>query len=223
MQKIPVYFVPGLAASSLIYERLKLPESLCECVYLEWEVPLEAETLSDYARRLSEKIVHERPILVGVSMGGIMVQEMSKFIDTRKVVIISSVKSNQEFQPLFKQAKYTKTYRIVPTTLLIHLEKLAKYNFLGHKIQMRLKLYKRYLYMRNKKFWDWAIREIIMWDRSEADPEVVHIHGDQDVIFPSKYIKDFILVPGGTHIMLVIKPDLISQHLTEVIEREALK
>lgn len=217
MEKIPVYFVPGLAASSKIYERIKLPEDLCECVYLEWEVPLEGETIKDYSRRLCEKVTHDRPVLIGVSMGGIVVQEMAKCIETRKVIIISSVKSNQEFQPLFKQASKTKAYKIVPTTLLIHLEKLAKYHIFGRKINQRLMLYKRYLYMRNKKFWDWAIKEIVMWDRTEPDENVVHIHGDDDIIFPSKYIQNFIKVPGGSHIMLVIKPDIISQHLTKVI------
>ena len=217
MQKVPVYFVPGLAASPLIYERIKLPEELCESIFLEWEDPLDGETLHDYSRRLCKKVTHERPVLVGVSMGGLVVQEMAECIETRKVVIISSVKSYHEYQPLFKQARKTRTYNIVPTTLLINLEKLAKYHIFGRKLNQRFMLYKRYLHMRSKKYWDWSIKEIIMWDRAEADPNVVHIHGDQDIIFPSKYIKNFILVPGGSHIMLVIKPDIISEHLTKVI------
>jgi esterase/lipase len=34
----------------------------------------------------------ENPVLIGVSFGGILVQEMAKHIDARKVIIISSVK-----------------------------------------------------------------------------------------------------------------------------------
>ena len=95
--KIPVYFMPGLAASIAIFERIKLPESEFEMFFLEWEIPKEKETLQEYAKRMTQKIVHENPVLIGVSFGGILVQEMADFISVRKVIIISSVKSNLEF------------------------------------------------------------------------------------------------------------------------------
>jgi esterase/lipase len=38
------------------------------------------------------------PVLVGVSFGGILVQEIATHIKARKVIIISSVRSNAEFQ-----------------------------------------------------------------------------------------------------------------------------
>ena len=41
MNKIPVYFMPGLAASIAIFERIKLPESEFEMFFLEWEIPKE--------------------------------------------------------------------------------------------------------------------------------------------------------------------------------------
>ena len=88
MNKIPVYFMPGLAASIAIFERIKLPESEFEMFFLEWEIPNEKETLQEYAKRMTKKIVHENPVLIGVSFGGILVQEMASFITVRKVIII---------------------------------------------------------------------------------------------------------------------------------------
>ena len=72
---------------------------------LEWEMPLEKETLQDYAKRMVSKVTHPSPVLIGVSFGGILVQEMAKFVEARKVIIISSVKSNLEFPTSFKVAK----------------------------------------------------------------------------------------------------------------------
>ena len=94
MTKIPVYFMPGLAASSLIFERIALPDDLYEINLLEWEIPIENESLADYAKRIAKKITHENPVLIGVSFGGIVVQEMATFIKVKKVIIISSVKTN---------------------------------------------------------------------------------------------------------------------------------
>jgi thioesterase domain-containing protein len=36
------------------------------------------ESLDEYAKRIAEKIKLENPVLIGVSFGGILVQEMAK-------------------------------------------------------------------------------------------------------------------------------------------------
>ena len=97
MDKIAVYLMPGLAASSAIFERIEFPVATFEIVFLEWEIPLYNESLSDYAKRIATKITHPNPVLIGVSFGGILVQEMARFVTARKVIIISSVKCNLEF------------------------------------------------------------------------------------------------------------------------------
>src|SRR4051812_21032031 len=125
MNKVPVYFMPGLAASTAIFERILLSENIFEIVFLEWEIPLQQETLSEYAKRIVQKIEHPNPVLIGVSFGEILVQEMAKFIDARKVIIISSVKSNLEFPERIKTAKTFRAYKIIPTNLFPYLESLA--------------------------------------------------------------------------------------------------
>ena len=49
---IHVYFMPGMAASPKIFEHIKLPENQFKIHYLEWMIPLEEESISDYALRL---------------------------------------------------------------------------------------------------------------------------------------------------------------------------
>jgi predicted esterase YcpF (UPF0227 family) len=118
--------MPGLAASASIFERISLSEDTFEVVLLEWEIPLDKESLIDYAKRITKKIKHDSPVLIGVSFGGILVQEMAKHIAVRKVIIISSVKSNLEFPRRLKVAKTTKAYKLIPMSLILNLENLAK-------------------------------------------------------------------------------------------------
>jgi hypothetical protein len=54
------------------------------------------KNLGPYKKRITGQIAHEMPVLIGVS-GGILVQEMARHIKVRKVIIISSVRSNAEF------------------------------------------------------------------------------------------------------------------------------
>ena len=97
MSKIPIYFLPGLAAGPEIFENLRLSNSVYDLYYLHWKMPLhQKETVANYAMRMCEDILHKNPVLVGVSFGGIMVQEMSQFITTKKVIIYLSVDSYEK-------------------------------------------------------------------------------------------------------------------------------
>ena len=208
--------MPGLAASPAIFERIALPASEYETILLEWEIPLDHETLSDYAKRITLKIKHKDPVLIGVSFGGILVQEMAKFVEARKVIIISSVKCNTEFPRRMKIAKTTKAYKLIPMSLLVNIESLAKFSF-GNKVNQRLKLYEKFLSVRDKRYLDWAIEQVIMWDRCEPDKNVIHIHGDNDDVFPIKYIHDAVVVKGGTHIMIINKFKWLNENLPKII------
>jgi len=216
MSKIHVYLMPGMAASSSIFERIKLPEEVFEIHLLEWFMPEKKETLQNYAKRMAEKVKHKNAILVGVSFGGILVQEMAQFVNPKKVIIISSVKSNKELPRRMKIAKTTKAYKILPTSLLENVESLVKYAF-GDVIKSRLKLYETFLSMRDKRYLDWAIEQVVCWERTEIDQSVIHIHGDADEVFPSKNIKEFINVKGGTHIMILNRFRWFNSNLPEII------
>ncbi len=217
MNKIPVYFMPGLAASTSIFENIKLPEDQFEMVFLEWFLPNDKESIESYAKRMNEKILHENPVLIGVSFGGILVQEMAKLIPTNKVIIISSVKSNTEFPPRLKMAKATKVYKILPTQLLANVELLVKYAFGSTIVKKRLKLYEKYLSVRDKKYLDWSIENVLLWPQKSADENTIHIQGDADEVFPIKNIQNCIVVKGGTHIMIINKFKWFNENLPKII------
>lgn len=216
MTKIPVYFMPGLAASSSIFERIVLPTESFEVILLDWVQPKKDETLVSYAQRMAEKVVHENAVLVGVSFGGILVQEMAAFLNLKKLIIISSVKTRDEMPRSIKFAKTTKAYKLLPTSLMNNVEKLIKYSF-GNGINQKLKLYEKFLHLRNKDYLDWAIEQVVCWDRSVPDPKVIHIHGDLDEVFPAKNINSFIPIKGGTHIMILNRFRWFNQYLPDII------
>lgn len=209
--------MPGLAASPTIFERIQLPDDLFEMHLLEWEIPLEQESLQAYAQRIAKKITHENPVLIGVSFGGVLVQEMKAFLQPKKVIIISSVKANTEFPRRFKIAKTTKAYKLIPTQLFENVESLMKFSFGSSIIKQRLVLYEKFLAVRNKHYLDWSIEQIINWERKDIDPEIIHIHGDADEVFQPKYIKEFIPVKGGTHIMILTKYKWLNENLPKII------
>jgi hypothetical protein len=216
MDKIPVYFMPGLAASPTIFERIALPPEQFEMILLEWQIPLDNETLSEYAKRIAEKVTHPNPVLVGVSFGGIMVQEMAQFLEPKKVIIISSVRSNTQFPRRMKVTKMLRAYKLIPTDVVNKLEKLAKLTS-SELVKQRMKLYEKFLSVRDDRYFQWAIRNVILWERTEIDENVIHIHGDADEVFPIRYIKNCHIVKGGTHIMILNKFRWLNENLPKII------
>lgn len=213
---IHVYFMPGMAANPSIFENIKLPEHQFKMHLLEWIIPDENESLQDYAKRIIKKIEHQNPVLIGVSFGGILVQEMSKLIECKKVIVISSIKSKHELPKRLKVLKVTKAYKILPTQMIANIDQLAKFVF-GKTINKRIELYQKYLSIRDKTYLDWAIKQIIFWDQENPDPKTIYIHGDHDMVFPHTCQGNCIVVKGGTHIMIINKFKWFNENLTKLI------
>ncbi|HSR60149.1 MAG TPA: alpha/beta fold hydrolase [Robiginitalea sp.] len=214
--RIPVYFVPGLAASPDIFEHIRLPEDRFECHFLAWFPPDPAMTLRQYAARMAEEISHPAPVLIGVSFGGMLVQEMAEFVHPRRIIIISSIKCRQEMPRRLLLARYTRLHKLLPTSLVNQLELLTRFAF-GDPVKKRLELYQRYLAMRDTAYLDWAIDRIVNWEREESLPGLVHLHGDRDPVFPFAYLGPCIRVPGGTHTMIIHRFRWFNERLPAII------
>jgi len=208
--------MPGMAANSSIFEYIKLPEDKFQIHLLEWIIPTKEESIASYAKRMSLKIEHKNPVLVGVSFGGVLVQEMSKHINLKKLIIISSVKSKNELPKKMRLAKISKAYKLMPTHFVGNFEKFAKYVF-GETVKKRIKLYRKYLSVSDKRYLDWAIHNMVCWEQRVIIPNIIHIHGDKDPVFPIKNISDCIIVKGGTHIMIITKYKWFNENLPKLI------
>ncbi|WP_299107301.1 alpha/beta fold hydrolase [uncultured Winogradskyella sp.] len=212
-----VYLMPGMAANPSIFENIKLPEENYEIHWLEWQIPNKNETLREYAQRMCKFIEHSNIVLLGVSFGGILVQEMSKLLKVKKLIVVSSVKSHHELPKRLKLLKVTKAYNILPTQLVSNIDLLTKYAF-GETIKKRVDLYKKYLSVNDKTYLDWAIKQVVCWDQEEAHPEAIYIHGDNDAVFPHSCSGNCIVIKGGTHIMIINKYKWFNENLPKLIE-----
>jgi surfactin synthase thioesterase subunit len=218
MAKIQLYCMPGLGASIKIFEYISLPKDQFEIHLLEWKIPLSLdESIEDYTKRMCEDITHENPILMGVSFGGILVQEMAKIIDVQEIIIISSIKSHHELPNRLKVIRDTRAYKLFPSKIAENLDEYTKY-FLGDFLKKKAELYKMYLSVRNAEYMKWAIYNVLHWKQENPLKNILHIHGTDDPVFPHKHLKDFIPVEGGKHEMILMKAKTISEiirnHLT---------
>ncbi|UMB60932.1 alpha/beta hydrolase [Lutibacter sp. A80] len=216
-KKKHIYFVPGLAASSKIFEYLKFPEDTFQLHFLEWLLPLSKnEKIEDYAKRMSDLVTEKNPILVGVSFGGVIVQEMSKHINVQKIILISSVKNRYELPKRLRLIQKTKAYKLFPSKSIKNFEDFSSFAF-GDFAKKRVKLYKEYLSVRDALYLDWSIYNVLHWKQEETLDNILHIQGDDDHIFPIKHIKNCIPIKNGTHIMVLNKAKSISKIIIDAL------
>lgn len=213
---IHVYFMPGMAASPKIFEYIKLPKNQFKMHFLEWIIPLDNEPIKDYALRISKHIKHDDIVLLGVSFGGILVQEIGKHIAVRKLIIVSSIKHINELPKRMLMARATKAYKVVPTQLVSSIDMFAKYSF-GRRINKRIDLYRKYLAVNDSKYLSWAIKQMLCWNQVESQSDIVHIHGDCDPVFPIKNISNCITIKKGTHIIIIKKYKWFNKNLPSII------
>lgn len=217
--KIHIYLMPGLAANPSIFEYIKLPTETFEIHWLSWKMPQKNEPISDYAKRMCKEVKEENSVLLGVSFGGVLVQEMSKFLTLRKLIIVSSVKSREEIPPTMKLAGTTKLFKILPTSLVNYVGQIEKLP-VGDFAKRRIQLYKQYMSVDHPYYLEWAIENMLCWNPSEISKEVIHIHGSDDAVFPLKFINNPIVVEGGTHIMIINKYRWFNKNLPSLIIKE---
>jgi len=215
--KIPVYFIPGLAAGKEIFNFIQLPENKYSKHYIEWLPPkFRKEKLEDYVLRMSEQIKHKNPVLIGVSFGGIIAQEIAKIIPVRKIILISSIKNRGEFPRRLKWIKALKLYRLFPAKAFKNIHNFNRFAF-GKTLSKKAELYNKYLNVRDENYLRWAIYSVLSWNQKESFPQILHIHGSNDPIFPIKYIENPVVIKGGNHAIILTKAKQISHIINKSI------
>ena len=207
--------MPGMGTSPKIFEYLKFPV-LYEIVFLTWISPFEKESLSNYAKRMSEFVKHKNPILIGVSFGGILVQEMTKYIKCNKIIIISSIKSRDELSGFMKISSVLGIHRLIPSYLIRNIESLV-HLFYGSKMKKKFLHYRKYFTVRDPAYILWAINCIVNWRGIIIENKLIHIHGNIDRIFKIKKIKHPYIKINGDHAIIITRHEWFNDFLSKEI------
>lgn len=205
-----IYCISGFGADQRVFAKLDFGEN--EVHFINWKIPEKKETIQDYAQRMRNEIHHPDPVLMGLSFGGMMSVEIAKIIKTEKIILLSSVATIHEMPLYMRLAGKLRLNKIVPLRPSPILAPLENYN-LGVKTAGEKKLVSEYRRNIDPKYSYWAIEKILNWKNDWYPPNIVHIHGTRDHIFPIKHIKADYLIKGGGHLFLMDMADKVNEIL----------
>ncbi len=202
-----IYVISGLGADERVFQNVDFGR--LKPTFIQWIEPRDNETIQEYASRLSEQIDTSKPIILGVSFGGMIAVEIAKQIDYQQVILISSAKTKNEIPFVYRILGRLKLHKIIPIKLFKRANILT-YWFFGMNSKVEKEMLKSILHDTDSTFLKWAMDAIILWKNEIIIDKLIHFHGDNDKILPIKNIKkvDFV-IPNGGHLMVFNRADEI--------------
>lgn len=214
-----VYCIPGLWADEGIFQNLDLPGM--QLKFVKWIPPMENESLPHYAERLSAQIEESNPILMGVSFGGMLAIEISHILSVKKLVLISSIRSQAELPIWMKfSGKLHLNRAMLPAKPPAILEPLENW-FLGVSTMEERSLVHHYRVNVDRFHLQWSIDQILHWKNSVWPESLYQIHGDRDRIFPIGKLNPTHTIKGGGHLMVMTKAPELSSILISIFSAES--
>ncbi len=216
---LPLILLSGMGADRrlLCHQVAAFPKVIVP----SWIDPESRETLASYAHRMAKANDPGGPCFVGgVSLGGMIAQEMAGHLDTRACFLISTIRSARQLplrirtlrplRPVLSDVFFWTLGRLARGLLLARGESMPSY---------RRSCLEQYIGA-DPHFLRWAARAVLRWV-PEGGPNVPvrHIHGDRDHLLPHRLTQPDVLVPGAGHLMLMTHPEAVNEFLREGMER----
>ena len=215
-----IYCISGLGADERVFQKLQFEGY--QPIHICWLEPEKGESIADYARRLTTQIKSERPILIGLSFGGIIAIEMAKQIDTEKVILISSTKDRQEVPFYFKIFRWLPIYQLLPAKLILWFARLLASWFFSLETVAERKLFRAILFDTNARFMKWAMHQVVTWKNELIPNNTFHIHGTSDRIFPYQFVHEDFSVEHGGHFMIMNRAERISNLIQKIVDLDTV-
>jgi pimeloyl-ACP methyl ester carboxylesterase len=195
-----------------LFGKLDLPGHTIH--YLDWPEMPEGSLLRDYASVLAAKVDTKRPhTLIGVSMGGMVAQELAILSRPERVVIVSSWKGPQEMPPPLKLLRGTHPERILSKVFIQRSLPFMRWQ-MGVESAESSTLFDGLLMVHTLAQLKVQINACLSWDGPLARAKgLVHIHGDHDRLMPIGYIEQPIVVKGGGHFMVFDRAAEVSERI----------
>lgn len=208
--------IPGMGADHRLVEPLRA--AFGNLYVPAWIEPERAESLPHYALRLAELIPpsDEPLLLAGVSLGGMLAQEMAPRFKPRAVVLIASCRDPRAlWKPLYQLARFA---RWTPLAGYRAAKLLAPWY--AHKMHLvspeQMPMLLDMVRQSDPAFLRWGCHAVRSWRPTPLDTPVYHIHGTRDRLFPAANVSPQAWVSGGGHLISLTHADQVNEFLRQV-------
>ena len=207
-----IYCISGLAADHRLFQNIALPGF--ELIPVPWVTPDPTDDLISYAAKMAAQIKEANPIIIGLSMGGMIASEIGKIVSCKKIILISSAKTSREVNKRPFVLDFIGRKGLAPAGLL-NIPFPMVLNSLGAFTNDEKQLLRAVIRDSDTGFMKWAIKAILEWKSTESIPGIYHLHGTADRVLAPACVHPDVWIKGGTHIMILNRAAEINKQIAE--------
>ncbi len=196
-----IVFISGLGADKTAFA--KLGDLGYQKVYAKWLIPERGEHISSYALKMIKKHnIHTDDILVGLSFGGLVAQQIAFLNGNKKVILVSSFLSKENLPSYLKFALTTGLYRFSPKKQFDFInKKIAEKLNSGHLPSRQVLL--NMLEKSDMNLVKWSVHQIATWKPiSNPNFKLYSLQGTNDLLVKQWETKNKTVIENGTHFMV---------------------
>lgn len=212
---------PGLGADERMFAAQR-------AVFPQLEVPprldaVAGESIADHARRLAQRLDVRRPFMLGgVSIGGMIAQELARLTSPRMLILIATARAGRQIPRHFRF--YEMLSRPLPERVLRtgrFIQPLISRRFSGVTPEQE-RLVTQMVNDTPLSYIRWGAQAIFGWPGCPP-PEcpLRHIHGAGDRLIPPRGMSPDRLIEGGGHLINMTHAEEVNAFIAEALGQAA--
>ena len=211
-----IFVISGLGADHEVFHKLDLPGY--ELIHIKWVETKKNESLAAYATKLLPQITEANPIVMGLSLGGMLALEVSKQIQTEKIISLSSAIGYDELAWYYKMAGFLRMQCWLPIYAFAKGNRFTNWLF-GVNTSADKAVLQRVFDRLERDFLYWALNAVLNWHKNEKPTNMIRIHGTADLVLPLRKNTDYDwTIEKGTHLMLLDKSEEVSKAIINALK-----
>ena len=210
------YFISGLGADKTAFQNLE--DFGTTKIMIDWISNRPNESLYDYAARIIEKYgITSDDILVGLSFGGLVAQQIADILKPDYVILISSFRTKDDLKIQFSSGLKLKLHKLMPEMKSEFIGTIVA-NYLNSGTNQSKSALKAMLSSTDMKLMKWSLEKIYEQNNPLAiDVKKYSLIGSIDRVVKPWKIESTYIVEGGSHFMVYDKAEEISDIIRGIV------
>ena len=214
-----LYFISGLGADSRAFSLIDSFEGY-QTVYLEWIPNKKDESLNSYTSRLIQNhSITKHDILIGLSFGGLVAQEITKISDAKKVIFISSFRDKRDLKSPLQFLLNLRLYHLLPNFKIKAFDKFAL-RFFSIKSEEGKEGLLDMMQKTDQKLTKWSMMQIQKFKhQANNDVKIFNIIGDKDKLLKNwKLLANNYPIKNAGHLMVYENAEQVNNTLKKLLQ-----
>jgi len=211
-----IFFISGLGANELAFS--KVGDVGFEKIMVKWLPYTKNENLGTYALRLIDEYkITSTDIVVGLSFGGLLAQEISNITGQLNVILVSSFRDKNDLKFPFRQALNIGLHKLFLPIRVPWIDEFVA-NILNSGTLYSKPVLKEMLKATDYRLMKWSLQQIANTDGLVNKAVVVYnIIGDHDRIVKLWSNNTTYFVKGGSHFMVYDRADEVTEIIRGIV------